>query len=104
MAVAARHAVTFVAAAAERGFQLFLEQFLDEAAHLQAHRLLQRIEPIAAGISQRWRHGRGRRSLRHGVGSFSVEPTGTYAALTNSHQPRDTTGDHGQFPLWQKRA
>ena len=53
-------------------------------------RLLQRIEPIAAGISQRWRHGRGQRSLRHGVGSFSVEPTETYAALTNSHQPRDT--------------
>ena len=31
MAVAARRAVTLVAAAAERGFQLFLEQFLDEA-------------------------------------------------------------------------
>ena len=27
----------------------------------------------------------------HGVGSFPILPTGTYAASSNFHQPRDTT-------------
>ena len=60
------------------------------AAHLPAHRLLQRIEPIAAG-ERRWRRRRGWRSLLHGVGSFSILAIGTYAASANFHQPRDTT-------------
>jgi hypothetical protein len=35
--------------AAERHLELLLQQPLDERAHLGAHRLFQRIEPIAAG-------------------------------------------------------
>jgi len=53
MTVAGRRAVTLVAGTAERGVQLLLQQLLDEGAHLQAHCLLQRIEPFAAG-ERRW--------------------------------------------------
>jgi hypothetical protein len=51
MAVAAtvRACDALVALPAERGLQLLLQQLLYEGAHLPAHRLLQRIEPIAAG-------------------------------------------------------
>jgi hypothetical protein len=31
------------------------------------------------------------------VGSFSILPIGTYAALTNFHQPRDTTAKLNQL-------
>ena len=47
-----------VAAAAERRFEFFLQEFLDEAADLQAYRLLKWIEPLAAG-ERRWRCGCG---------------------------------------------
>ena len=47
-----------VAAAAKRRFELFLQELLDEAADLQAYRLLQRVEPLAAG-ERRWRCGCG---------------------------------------------
>jgi hypothetical protein len=58
VAVALGFAVALVAAAAERRFELLLDQVLDEGAHLPAHRLLGRIEPVGAG-ERRWRRGRG---------------------------------------------
>ena len=47
-----------VAAAAKRRFEFFLQELLDEAADLQAYRLLKRVEPLAAG-ERRWRCGCG---------------------------------------------
>ena len=47
-----------VAAAAKRRLELFLQEPLDAAADLQAYRLLQRVEPLAAG-ERRWRCGCG---------------------------------------------
>jgi hypothetical protein len=44
-----RARAALIALPAERGFQLLLQQLLDERAHLPAHRLLQGIDPIAAG-------------------------------------------------------
>ena len=44
-----RLAIPMVSPPPERRRQLLLEQLLDERAHLAAHRLLQRIEPIAPG-------------------------------------------------------
>ena len=87
---AVRARAPLIASAAERGVQLLLQQLLDERAHMPAHGLLQRVEPIAAG-ERRWRHRQGWRSFLHGVGSFSILPIGTYATSTNFHQPRDTT-------------
>ncbi len=58
MAVALGGLTALVAAAAQRRFELFLQEFLDEAADLQAYRLLQRIEPLAAS-ERRWRCGCG---------------------------------------------
>ena len=40
---------SLVTPTAERAFQLLLQQLLDERADLTADRLLQRIEPVAAG-------------------------------------------------------
>jgi hypothetical protein len=79
-----------VAAAAERGLELLLQQPLDEAAHLTAHRLLQRIEPVAAEVD-RWRRGGSLASLVHGVGSSSSKAYGTYATCPYFHHLRDTT-------------
>src|SRR4029453_15743383 len=67
---------SLVAAPPERGFQLLLQQLLDERAHLAAHRLLQGIEPIAGG-EWRWRCRPGWRSFLHGVGSLSISLIGT---------------------------
>jgi hypothetical protein len=81
---------SLVTPTAERAFQLLLQQLLDERADLTADRLLQRIEPVAAG-ERRWRCRHGCRSFLHGVGSFPILPIGTYAASANFHQPPDTT-------------
>jgi hypothetical protein len=58
VAVALGRAVALVAAAAERRFELLLDELLDGGAHLPAHRLLERTEPVAAD-ERRWRRGRG---------------------------------------------
>jgi hypothetical protein len=88
-----------VAAAAERRRELLLQQPLDEAAHLTAHRLLQRVEPVAAEV-ERWRRAGGLVSLVHGVGSSSSKACGTYATSSNFHHPRDTTGMMGNGNNW----
>ena len=49
VATTVRAGDALVTSPAERGLQLLLQQLLDERAHLTAHRVLQRIEPIAAG-------------------------------------------------------
>jgi hypothetical protein len=58
VAVPLAGAITLVATTAESGFELLLEQLLDQAAHLQAHRFLQRIEPGVVR-ERRWRRIRG---------------------------------------------
>jgi len=40
---------SLVTPTAERGLELLLQELLDKRAHLTAYRLLQRIEPVAAG-------------------------------------------------------
>jgi hypothetical protein len=49
VAATVRDRTPLVALPAERGFQLLLQQLLDERAYPAAHRLLQGIEPFAAG-------------------------------------------------------
>jgi hypothetical protein len=78
MAATVGACAALVAAPPERGIQLLFQQLLDERAHLAAHRFLQRIEPIAPG-EWGWRCRPGWRSFRHGVGSLSNLPIGTYA-------------------------
>jgi hypothetical protein len=90
MAATMRACPSLVTTPPERGLELLLQQPLDERAHLAAHRLLQGIEPSAAG-ERRWRHRQGCVGFLHGVGCFSILPIGTYAASANFHQPRDTT-------------
>jgi len=90
VAATGRARAPFVTSPAERDLEFLLQQLLDERAHLAAHRVLQGIEPSAAR-ERRWRRRQGWRSFRHGVGSFSILPIGTYATSTNFHQPRDTT-------------
>src|SRR6188472_1298294 len=64
MAATVRHRPSLVAFPAEGGFQLLLQQVLDERAYPPAHRLLQGIEPVAAG-ERRWRRRQGWRSFLH---------------------------------------
>jgi hypothetical protein len=49
VASAVRARPSLVTPPAERGFQLLLQQLLDERAHLATHRVFQGIEPIAPG-------------------------------------------------------
>jgi hypothetical protein len=49
VAATVRDRAPLVALPAERGFQLLLQQVLDERAYPTTHRLLQRIEPFASG-------------------------------------------------------
>ena len=69
MAVAARGAVSIVAATLQGRMQFRLEHLLDEAANATANRRLQRVEPI---LTQKWlRLGRCD-SLFHGVISWRL--------------------------------
>src|SRR3982750_3950140 len=84
---------SLVTLAAERGFQLGFEQFLDEGADAGAHPRLQRIKPVFAEKTLRLgrTRSRGRDICRHGVISAGA-PTpvmvcGTSRRLRRPHIP-----------------
>src|SRR3954454_15269460 len=82
-----------VTLAAERGFQLGFEQFLDEGADAGAHSSLQRIKPVFAEKKLRLgrTRSRGRDICRHGVISAGaptpVMACGTSRRLRRPHIP-----------------
>ena len=69
-----RRTAPFIALAAERGFQLGFEQFLDEGADARAHACLEWIEPILAEKAVHLGRGYRMRCDRacHGVISAGV--------------------------------